>query len=53
MEAYIIPLAFFLIGLAIGKLSMIKPMFELKRENDLMKRHLANRKRGRIIIKGD
>lgn len=53
MEVYVIPVAFLLIGYALGKLSMVKPMFNLKRENDLMKRHLANRKRGRFIIKGD
>jgi hypothetical protein len=60
MEQYYFLALFFLVGYAIGKLSMMKSFLGIKKENDnlkkeslILKNHIASSKKGRIIIQGE
>jgi len=60
MEQYLFFALFFLVGFAIGKLSMVKSFLGIKKENNslkheavVLKNRLASSKKGRIIIQGE
>lgn len=59
MEQYYFMALFFLVGYGIGKISMYKSFFTVKKENDnlkketiLLKNHIVSSKKGRIIVQG-
>ncbi|MBS5822423.1 MAG: hypothetical protein KID00_00950 [Clostridium argentinense] len=60
MEQWYFPIIFLLIGYTLGKLSTVKSLVSMKKENDqlkketlLLKNHIVSTKKGRIIIQGE